>query len=55
MIENKPREYFVRYMTSTDRMLNQLEIDKAILQAIGERNFDKEIKKIWDRVLGSSE
>ena len=53
MIGNEPRDYFARYMTNTDRMLSQLEIDKAILQVIGERNFDKEIRKIWDRVLGS--
>jgi hypothetical protein len=51
MLADKPREYFTRYMTSTDIMLNQHEIEKAILQVVGERNFDKEIKKIWDRVL----
>ena len=55
MIANKPRDYFARYMTNTDVMLNQLEIEKAIHQVVGERNSDKEIKKIWDRVLGSSE
>ena len=54
MTGNKPRDYFARYMTNADVMLNHHEIEKAIYQVTGEGNPDKEIKKIWDRVLGSS-
>ncbi len=51
MATKKPREYFARYMKPVNYMLYPHIIEKAILQAIGERNLDKEIKKIWKRVL----
>ncbi|MBN2377684.1 MAG: hypothetical protein JXD22_14900 [Sedimentisphaerales bacterium] len=33
------------------RVMNQHEIDRAIRQAKGPRDFDPSIKKIWDRLL----
>jgi hypothetical protein len=54
MAANKPRDYFARYMTNADVMLNHHEIENAMHQVAGERNPDKEIRKIWDRVLGLS-
>lgn len=43
--------YFNRYYSYADRILNHHKIEKAIRHAIGVRDFDKRIKKIWERVL----
>jgi hypothetical protein len=47
--------YFNRYRSYSDIMLNHHEIEKAIRFAIGERDFDKKIQRIWQRVLSSSD
>ena len=44
--------YFDRNRGYIKTLMINHEIDKAILSVIGVRQFDKSIKKIWDRVLG---
>ena len=44
-------QYFDRYRSYMGKVMNQHEIDKAIRSVIGERQFDKRIRDIWDRVL----
>jgi hypothetical protein len=48
---NNLYQYFDRYCGYMKTVMNQHEIDKAILSVIGERQFDKRIREIWDRVL----
>ena len=54
----KPEEryqYFNKYRSYSDIMLNHHEIEKAVRHAVGERDIDKNIQKIWNRVLNSSD
>lgn len=44
-------KYFNHRRGYLRRLMDEHEIDKAILRAIGVRQFDKSIRKIWDRVL----
>ena len=48
---NKLYRYFDRYRGYIKTVMNMHEIDKAIRSVIGERQFDKRIRDIWDRVL----
>jgi len=48
-------KYFDRYRGHIRKVMDLHEIDKAIRGVIGERQFDKSIKKIWDRVLKKDE
>ncbi len=45
------RHYFNRYRDDITEVMNHHEIEKAITAVKGERQFDKDIKKIWDRFL----
>ncbi|MCP4608766.1 MAG: hypothetical protein GY845_08635 [Planctomycetes bacterium] len=43
-------KYFDRYR-SIIKVMDMHKIDKALRSVIGVRQFDKSIRKIWDRVL----
>jgi hypothetical protein len=44
-------KYFDSCRGCMQRVMNLHEIDKAICSVVGERQFDKHIRQIWDRVL----
>ena len=48
---NNLYKYFNRHRGYMRRLMDEHAIDKAIRKAIGVRQFDKSIRKIWDRVL----
>ncbi len=43
--------YFEKHRNCMTRIMNRHEIEKAIQEVRGERDFDKRIKKIWDRFI----
>ena len=51
MQQNNLYKYFDRYRGYIQTVMNKHEIYKAISGVVGERQFDKRIRKIWDRVL----
>ena len=48
---NNLYHYFDRYRRYADIILNHHEIEKAICQVVGERNFDRKIRRIWENVI----
>ena len=51
MQQNNLYKYFDRYRGYMQTVMNKHEIEKAIRNVIGERQFDKRISKIWDRII----
>jgi len=51
MKHNNLYKYFDRHRGQMRKLMDKHKIDKAIRSAIGERQFDKRIRAIWDRVL----
>lgn len=45
------KDFYHRDQPFIQRVMNQHEIDKAILHVRGPRDFNPSIRKIWDRLL----